>query len=235
MRLNMTLTKETTSVWTPDSFVAFSKTRNPSGIFICNPNNPTGQYLGAREIQKIVSAFPDSLIVLDEAYIAFTGRREDSADLTRASNVLMVRSMTKDYSLAGLRLGYAIASEEIITALKKVRPPWNVNSAAQRVGVAALACPGYLAGSMARIHASLLYLTGELRKLGFKIIPTDANFFMFKVGDAAGFKNRMLQKGILVRDCTSFGLPQYVRVAPRSRRECAKFVNAVKETLGETQ
>ena len=95
-------------------FVAFAKSHKPAGIFLCNPNNPTGQYLSYDDVYMIVREFPDSLVVLDEAYIAFTDGAWDSLKLLKSPNLLIVRSMTKDFALAGLRLGYGIAPKSII-------------------------------------------------------------------------------------------------------------------------
>ena len=95
----------------------------PRAIFLGNPNNPTGQYLSREEVKTVLSVFGDSLIVIDEAYIAFTEDLWSSTDLVKYGNLVILRSMTKDYALAGLRLGYAVAAEPIISVLKRVRPP----------------------------------------------------------------------------------------------------------------
>ncbi|MGA2368140.1 MAG: histidinol-phosphate transaminase [Dehalococcoidia bacterium] len=210
-------------------FAAFAKYHKPAGIFLCNPNNPTGQYLSYDHVYMIIQDFPDSLVVLDEAYIAFTGSAWDSLKLLKSPNLLIVRSMTKDFALAGLRLGYGIAQKSIIDALKKVRPPWNVNSPAQQAGLMALSCDDYILSCCERINRCKLYLSGELIKLGLKVIPSQTNFFIFKTGDAAGFKSRLLERGFMVRDCTSFGLPGYIRVSPRSMPDCRKLIAAIRE------
>ena len=137
--------------------------------------------------------------------------------------------MTKEYTLAGIRLGFAISSRDIIATLTKVRPPWNVNSIAQLAGAAALRYKEYLSACMVKIHASANYLNRELSNLGFEIIPSDTNFFIFKVGSAKEFQRKLLREGFLVRDCTSFGLPEYIRIAPRNRRECVLLIKAIKQ------
>ncbi|MBN2186547.1 MAG: histidinol-phosphate aminotransferase family protein, partial [Dehalococcoidia bacterium] len=104
---------------------------HPRGIFICNPNNPTGRYLSRADFNRIVDAGRDSLVILDEAYISFVDNAWFSLDMVEADNLLILRSMTKDYALAGLRLGYGVAREEIIANLRRVCPPWNVNAIAQ--------------------------------------------------------------------------------------------------------
>ena len=114
--------------------VALIKKYRPKAIFICNPNNPTGKYLSRYEVEMVLDAVEDGLLVLDEAYVAFAGQSWLSADLYSRGNIVILRSMTKDYGLAGLRLGYSIASLEITSNLRRVRPPWNVNAIAQKVG-----------------------------------------------------------------------------------------------------
>jgi len=216
-------------------FISFAQKHSPAAIFICNPNNPTGQYLDFGGITKIVSSFPDTLVVLDEAYVSFTAGAWNSLELLRYPNILIVRSMTKDFALAGLRLGYGIASREIINTLKKVRPPWNVNSAAQQAGIAALGSPGYLKKCNALINKSKDYLMAQLGSLGYDVLPTDANFFLVRVGKAADFQSRLLNKGFLVRDCSSFGLPAYIRIAPRRMQDCLKLIAAIKSVQSEVK
>jgi histidinol-phosphate aminotransferase len=212
-----------------DAFISFAKPHKPAGIFLCNPNNPTGQYLSINDVKRILDSFPDTLVVLDEAYIAFTTGAWDSRSLLARNNLLIVRSMTKDFALAGLRLGYAMACEDIIENIKKVRPPWNVSSAAQSAGIAALSSDDYLANCTEQIARSRTYLTREIRSLGYQVVPTRTNFFIFKTGDACKLHGQLLKKGILVRDCASFGLPNYVRVAPLRITQCKELIKAIKE------
>ncbi len=216
-------------------FISFAQKHSPAAIFICNPNNPTGQYLALSDIRKIVSSFPDTLVVLDEAYVSFTAGARDSLELLRYPNILIVRSMTKDFALAGLRLGYGIASREIINTLKKVRPPWNVNSFAQQAGMAALDSPGHLKKCNALINKGKDYLITQLGSLGYDVLPTDANFFLVRVGKAAAFQSRLLNRGFLVRDCSSFGLPAYIRIAPRRMQDCLKLIAAIKSVQSEVK
>ncbi|MEL7562130.1 histidinol-phosphate transaminase [Dehalogenimonas sp. 4OHTPN] len=197
-------------------------------VFICNPNNPTGQYLSLSEIEHVLEVNPSCLLVLDEAYIAFTKNSWDSMDLHSHRNLVIIRSMTKDYALAGLRLGYAIADESIIANLEKVKPPWNVNAIAQRAGIQALRDKRYLNRSERLVKRGRDYLINELSAMGFHIVPTMTNFFLMGVDDAKIFRSKLLIKGLIVRDCTSFGLPQYVRIAPRTLPECRRLVHAIK-------
>ena len=205
----------------------------PRGVFICNPNNPTGQYLSRQEIEMVLDACGDSLLILDEAFIAFVDESWSSIDLIHRGNVIIVRSMTKDYALAGLRLGYAIANNEIIDSLRRVRPPWNVNVVAQKAGVIALEDADYLKWCEQKVREVKQFLTTELYRIGFTLVSSKANFFLVRVGDAKGFRTALLRHGILVRDCTSFGLPEYVRITPLTMPECQKLIATIKKLRRE--
>ncbi len=201
----------------------------PKGIFLCNPNNPTGQYLSDEEVKKILSVAEDCLVMLDEAYIAFTENIWSSLDLMDRNNLIILRSMTKDYALAGLRLGYAVSAERVISVLKRVKPPWNVSAVAQKAGIHALKSDGYLEECWIKIKEAREFLTEGLKRLGFSSLPTQTNFFLVRVGDAAGLRKALLKKGILVRDCSSFGLPDYIRLAPRTIPDCQRLLTAIRE------
>ncbi len=202
----------------------------PKGIFICNPNNPTGQYLSREEITEILNAAPDSLVVLDEAYIAFTDNAWESLKLINRGNLAILRSMTKDYALAGLRIGYAVAAGPIISVLRRIKSPWNVSSVAQAAGIFALKADGYLDECRMKIKEAKEFLLEGLRGLGFSPLSSDANFFLVKVGGGEKFRQALLERGVIVRDCASFGLPDYIRLAPRTISECQKLLAAIKET-----
>ncbi|MFH0768991.1 MAG: histidinol-phosphate transaminase [Chloroflexota bacterium] len=202
----------------------------PKGIFLCNPNNPTGQYLRREDVMKILSVAKNSLVVLDEAYIAFTEDTWSSLGLIDRDNLVVLRSMTKDYALAGLRLGYIVAAGSIVSVLKRVKPPWNVSAVAQKAGIHALKADSYLESCQVKIKEAKEYLVEGLKGLGFSPLPSQTNLFLVKVSDATRFKQALLKKGILVRDCTSFGLPDYIRLAPRTIAECQRLLTAIKES-----
>ena len=212
--------------------VALIGKRRPKGIFICNPNNPTGQYLSQPEITKILMAAPQSLVILDEAYCAFTEESWSSRELTTHGNIISVFSMTKDYALAGLRLGYAVASGEIIRSLRRVCPPWNVNAVAQAAGLIALRNGKYLAQCEAKIREAKQFLMRELTATGFTVLPSKTNFFLVKTGNGREFRSTLLGHGMMVRDCGSFGLAEYVRIAARTMPECRRLIEVVRELVG---
>ena len=211
------------------------KQYQPRAIFICNPNNPNGKYFAKQDIEAVLAAGRNTLLILDEAYISFVNDRWASIDLISQSNLIILRSMTKDYSLAGLRLGYAIADKAIINNLHRVCPPWNVNIIAQQAGIICLESEAYLEQSKAKIKESKKFLVDELRRLGFPILPSDANFFLMKAGGAQKFRSALLKYGILVRDCTSFGLPEYIRLASRTMPECQKLIATIRELIKKNE
>ena len=216
-----------------EEMVSLIRRHRPRGVFVCNPNNPTGQYLSRQEIETILDACRGSLLILDEAYIAFVDKIWSSVDLISRGNVVIVRSMTKDYALAGLRLGYAVANEEIIGSLCRVRPPWNVNVVAQKAGVVVLGDIGYLERCQREIKRAKHFLTSKLRRIGFTLFPSSTNFFLVKVANASDFRMALLKRGILVRDCTSFGIPRYIRIASRTMPECQRLIAAIQAMKDE--
>ncbi len=200
----------------------------PRLAFVCNPNNPTGCLVPVEVIDAWAKAYPRTLFVVDEAYLSFAeGAR--SALTLNAANVLVLRSMTKDYALAGLRLGYLAGPEALVAVVAAVRAPWSVNALAQAAGVAALSDPAHLAESLANLRQAKLQLLAGLGNLGLSCVPSSTHFFLVKVGDGTALRDTLLRKGILVRDCASFGLPEYVRVATRRPEENARLLAALRE------
>jgi histidinol-phosphate aminotransferase len=213
--------------------IALIKRHRPKGIFLCNPNNPTGRYLPEDVVRQVVAMARDSLLIIDEAYIAFTDAAWNSIRLINDSNVVIVRSMTKDCALAGLRIGYVIARPGIIAVLRRVLPPWNVNAVAQGAALFCLGIDSYLEGCGAKIHEAKEFLMKEMTEIGFPIVPSQTSFFLVKVGDATAIRQSLLRRKILVRDCTSFGLPDYIRIAPRTLSECKVLIEGMKGVVKE--
>jgi histidinol-phosphate aminotransferase len=206
--------------------VAIGRER-PRVVFLCNPNNPTGIYCGRPEVEALLASTP-GLLVLDEAFVGFVGEPWDVRSLLGGERLVVVRSLTKDHALAGLRLGYALAAPEVARALQWVQPPWSVNAAAQAAGLAALAEDAHVARGCALAEQAKALLATELGALGWSVLPSAANFLLAEVGDAAAWTGALRARGIYVRDCTSFGLPHHVRLAARPLAECAALVAAVR-------
>ena len=135
--------------------------------------------------------------------------------------------------MAGLRLGYGVAKQEMIATLRRICPPWNVNVVAQKAGITAIAEEGFLKRCQIELREAKKYLVAQLSRLGLSPLPSEANFFLVEVGNAAEFRRELLERRMLVRDCSSFGLPQYIRVAPRTLSECRKLVAAIKQIRKE--
>lgn len=203
----------------------------PKLAFLCNPNNPTGQLLPAQAISQLLEACEETLLVVDEAYVPFCQSSPNLVPYLPTGRLLLLRSMTKDHALAGLRLGYAVGRPDLIEWLDRVRPPWNVNVAAQVAGIAALQERRYLEDSRRVVDEGRRLLSDQLTKLGLRVIPSVANFLLVRVGRGASFRAALLEHGVCVRDCTSFGLPAYVRIGVRTLPECRKLLDAVRGVL----
>jgi histidinol-phosphate aminotransferase len=165
-----------------------------------------------------VRAQPERLVVLDEAYAAFMAERWSSeALLARHRNLVILRSLTKDHALPGLRLGYLLARSEVARAVEAVRPPWSVNAGALRAGLATLEPDArtHVVRAQALVAQSRDLLTQRLTSVGYAVRPSSANFVLVDVGAAVDFRRALLPHGVVVRDCTSFGLPEHVRIACR--------------------
>ncbi|MCH7622228.1 MAG: histidinol-phosphate aminotransferase family protein [Chloroflexi bacterium] len=201
----------------------------PSLVFLCNPNNPTGVYLAHNEVEALAQACAEAgaLLVVDEAYLNFVDSPWDSLDLLEGGHTVLLRSMTKDYALTGLRLGYSLASPEVTARLASFQPDWSVNSLAQAAGRAALADRDYLSRTREAVNAAKEYLIQGLGSMGFIIHPSAANFLLIEVGDGGWWEDQLMHRGIFVRDCASFGLPDCIRIGIRAQADCEKLVAAV--------
>ena len=201
----------------------------PRLVFVCNPNNPTGVYLGLEEIEPMAEAAAacGALLVIDEAYLSFVNDSWDSMGLPALDNVVLLRSMTKDYALTGLRLGYAIASENVIANLQAFQPDWSVNGLAQAAGLAALADTEYLPRARQAVDQAKSLLSDRLDRLSLTVHPSAANFLLVNVGDASVWHDKLMRLGLFVRDCTSFGLPEHIRIGIRSMADCQRLIEAM--------
>ncbi len=161
------------------------------------------------------AAHPETLFIVDEAYLAFA-RGLLSALSLQAPNVLVLRSMTKDFALAGLRLGYALGPAELIESMGNLQPTWSVNALAQAAGQAALAELPYYRGTWQRLHSLATELFTSLAEAGYEMLPSALHYALLRApGNGAQLRARLLGRSMQVRDCASFGLPQYVRISTR--------------------
>jgi len=199
---------------------------HPRLCFICNPNNPTGQVLDPSQIHEWATESPETLFVIDEAYVDFIPELM-TAGIELRENLIVVRSLTKAHGLAGLRLGYAIASPAVIGNVNRVRSPWSVNSLAQAAGIIALTDRECVQSSVAQLIASKSQLVPRLASLGLEVVPSATPYFLLPVGDAARVREGLLNQNLLVRDCTSFGLPRHIRIMPRTQPDNDLLVQAL--------
>lgn len=206
-------------------------------IFIANPNNPTGTYVRADEVEDFLSKVPKDVIVcFDEAYIDFVEAKDFPYLLFHVKankpNVILLRTFSKSYGLAGLRIGYGIASQEMIQYLQKVRQPFNVNRLAQIGATAALDDQRFLWRTKRLVSRGRLYLYRKFTQLELQYILSEANFVLVNVGrDARKMSEAMLKKGVIVRAMNAYGLSTYIRVTIGTRFELMRFVHVLKRVL----
>ena len=210
----------------------------PALVFLCNPNNPTGVYLDRMQVSRLckLAGEANSLLVLDEAYVNFTDDRWDALPLLAeesGSNLVLLRSMTKDYALTGLRLGYLAAAPEVVRRLARLQPDWSVNALAQTAGVVALDDEDYLPRARQAVNASREFLTREFNEAGFCVLPSAANFLLVEAGNGAKWRERLMSRGVFVRDCASFGLPDCIRIGIRSLPDCERLIEAVRQEIAK--
>lgn len=205
-------------------------------VFIANPNNPTGTFIPGSEIEAFLAKVPqDVLVVLDEAYTEYLSaeqRYDAIAWVERFPNLLVSRTFSKAYGLAGLRVGYAIAHPEVADLMNRVRQPFNVSSVALAAAEAALADDEFLAQSAELNRRGMVQLTEAFGALGLEWIPSAGNFVTFKVGDAAGVNRALLQQGVIVRPIAGYGMPHWLRVSIGLPEENERFVAALRRALG---
>jgi histidinol-phosphate aminotransferase len=201
-------------------------------MVVCNPNNPTGDYYDRASIETLLTDAPSRGVLLDEAYAPFVEDRWRSEPLLERLNLAVLRSMTKDHGLPGLRLGYLLAAPALAHSVQRMRPPWSVNAGALRAGLAALEpeAEAHVARARAVVRHSRKLLAEGFTQLGFPVQESVANFVLVEVGDGAGFRRALLPHGLVVRDCASFGLPGHVRVACRLPEDCLRLLRAVQLT-----
>ncbi|MCX5724836.1 MAG: histidinol-phosphate transaminase [Nitrospirae bacterium] len=201
-------------------------------LFLCNPNNPTGTMVSAEEVDRLLARVPAHVVVVfDEAYFEYVRNSQfpDSmAYVKQGRNVIVLRTFSKIYGLAGLRIGYGVATAEIINFLNRVRPPFNANSLAQRAALAALGDDDHVARSRAVNEAGMKQVVKGLTDLGFAPIPSEANFVYVDVGrEGRTVFEALLREGIIVRHIEG----QMVRVTIGQEEENKEFLAALKRVL----
>ena len=208
-------------------------------LFVANPNNPTGTRAPRGDVVELVAEVPDDLLlVMDEAYIDFLEEPVDLLPLIRDNskpNLLLMRTFSKIFGLAGLRLGYGIGHPELIAALERVRQPFNINSIAQAGALAALDDQGHLARTRANNALGLDYLQNAFRSLGLEFIPSHANFVLVRVGDGQRVFEEMQRLGVITRPMGGYQLPEWIRVTVGTPDQNARCFAGLKKILTTTR
>jgi len=206
-------------------------------IFITNPNNPTGSIISQDRLEAFLSRIPeDVVIVIDEAYIEFV-RDEKCADglsfFDKNPPVVVLRTFSKAYGLAGLRIGYGVMPPDLASVLDRVRQPFNTSLPAQAAAAAALDDHKFLDRTRRLVHEEIDFLRAELKCMGVPSFSSQANFFLVDVrSDADMFFDQMLRQGVIIRSMTSYGFPEYIRVSVGLRKENLKFLDAFRKVAG---
>jgi histidinol-phosphate aminotransferase len=204
-------------------------------VFIANPNNPTGTYAPPQAAERFLAALPRHVVVvLDEAYSEYLEphlRADTFGWLRRYPNLIVTRTFSKVYGLAGLRVGYAVAAPEVADLMNRVRQPFNVNSVSLAAAAAGLEDTVFVQEGYELNRAGMNQVTAGLEALGLYYIPSFGNFVTFRMADAAGVFNRLLKAGVIVRPVGSYGMPDFLRVTIGSRTENARFLESLKRAL----
>ena len=212
-------------------------TDNTKVIFLCNPNNPTGDAQEREAVRSFLSRVPEHiLVVVDEAYIDFTSPETDpeTIDLFNGGmkNLFILRSFSKIYGLAGVRIGYGIGHEDIITLIHQIKPPFNVSIVGEQVALAALDDRDYVTATLKEMGEEKQKFYNTFEDLGLDYVKSHTNFILFDTGrDAKSIFDEILKRGVIVRPCNGFGLPTSIRVTIGTPKENDTFLSILKEVL----
>jgi histidinol-phosphate aminotransferase len=204
-------------------------------VFVANPNNPTGTLARPEELLAFVKAVPPGvLVVMDEAYIEFLEQPADLVPLVKSGahpNLLLMRTFSKIYGLAGLRIGYGIAHPELVATFEKIRQPFNINLPAQIAAMAALDDAAHVRRTRDNNAAGLQLFAEEFRRLQLEAIPSAANFILVRVGDGARVFNGLQRLGVIVRPMGGYQLPEWIRISVGTMEENRRCLAALKKVL----
>ncbi len=204
-------------------------------VFVCTPNNPTGAMLDPKKIEQFMDSMPDDiLVVFDLAYAEIAqGPMPDVLKYVHEGRpVLVSRTFSKAYGLAGLRLGYGLGPAPLIRALNQARQPFNCNLMAQLAGAAALDDDEFLARNQQLCADAKQYFEAFCQKNGLEFVPSGGNFVLIKVGDGAGVFRKLQAEGVIVRPMAGYQLPEYIRVTYGDKEQNDRFAEALLKVLG---
>jgi len=200
-------------------------------LYLCSPNNPTGSVVPVEAIRSLALLLPEVHIVLDQAFLSLSDHAADLA-VRFPANVICVRSLTKDFALAGLRIAYLLAHGTRVERIERARPTWSTSAPAQAAILEAAHQDGFVRESYARLRDDRAYLMRGLQALGLLPAPSCTVYVLVPVDDAKQTCALLLTRGISVRDCSSFGLPGHVRVAVRPRADTDRLLDALRSLTG---
>lgn len=204
-------------------------------LFLANPNNPTGTIYRKREWEKFLERLsPEILLIVDEAYSEYVMDPDYPNSLLYQGGdraLLALRTFSKLYGLAGLRIGYGIGAKKVIDLIQRVRQPFNVNAAAQWAALAALGDHEHVWRSLEANREGMGYLTKEIAELGLEQIPSQANFILIQVGDGEGVFNRLLRRGVIVRPMGGYDFPDHIRVTVGTMKENSRFISELRNII----
>ncbi|OKY75710.1 MAG: histidinol-phosphate transaminase [Desulfobulbaceae bacterium DB1] len=206
-------------------------------IFLDNPNNPTGSVFGREKFEAFLAQLPETVIVvLDEAYVDFVDesvRLDVRRYIHNPVPVVGLRTFSKAYGLAGLRVGYGIMDAGIAMYLHRVRQPFNVNELAQVAALACLEDDDHYRKTLAMTHDGIAWLSAAIEKLGCRVFPTQTNFFLVDVGsDCKALYEKMLRTGVIVRPMSAYGYPNFIRITVGTGAENERLVKSLAQCLG---
>jgi histidinol-phosphate aminotransferase len=207
-------------------------------VFVANPNNPTGTYVTRGEVERFMDRLPEEIpFVLDEAYYEFARHVPEYPDgvqyVRKGRPITVVRTFSKAYGLAGLRVGYAVMPESLAELLNRVRQPFNVNSIAQAAALAAMDDEEFVTRSLEHNTVEMKRISEAVEKMGFTVTPSFTNFVLIDLAglDGREIYNRLLEKGVIVRPMAPYGLPGTIRVTPGLADENDMFLEALRQVI----
>jgi len=206
-------------------------------VFLANPNNPTGTYFTKKDFDAFLKRIPDDVIVaLDEAYVDFVEKEDypNGLDYFRDNNVIVLRTFSKAYGLAGFRIGYGIARKEIITYLNKIRQPFNVNAVAQCAALAALDDAEYMMKSKKLVRVGREYFYSELKRLGLEYVASETNFILVNLKrNSKTFFEACLKQGVIVRDMKAYTLDNCIRITIGLPDENKRAIHVIESIINK--
>ena len=211
--------------------------KNTKAVFIANPDNPNGTYVARHELEDFLKGLPgETIVFLDEAYFEFVEEQDypNGLDYLGKNNIIVTRTFSKVYGLAGLRVGYGVSSPEIIKYMEAVRDPFNVNSLGQIGAIAALKDKEFLSKSKKAVRDGKKFLYSELKAMGVRYVPSVTNFILIELGpESCEVTEKLLKKGVIVRNMKAWGLENFIRVTVGKESENKRFIRELKEVFND--